>query len=544
MRKRNLIINCLLIFIAVTSAIGSDKSPQTGVLVKRDVPFDDLRQFDGNLLRFHIDNRGSLFFDRTNNKGSFNWPDSTGNQYISGGGFYFAAQKRVNGELTKLVEYSYDILSANSMISPGRIEDGKKADSALSEKYQLYFSGDFNNETGLPKEKSDYNWPLWMTNAGGYDAKIGKYIDDSERRTVNNFQFGPAFFADDIAFCTYKDTDLETYSGQAEYFEELGYPLGIQYEQALMHWDSVENGNYVIIIYDLYNYSGDTLFNCHFAPAFDIGITTDKFPFFGMDNDHTEIVNIGGSPAINKYCLAYSDTNHIESGKNFGYVGLALILTPGVDANGYPEDKHKYILPNQQTGWTSFSQIKIDEPVYDNSYLYNRISSGKFDNDKSAGNQKVILGSGAFNLLPEMTARFAVVIGVSANFNDGEPDGSKQDRTYIDEIMRRAADKLYGDVLMNVEIEQPDSGHENDAEIFPNPTAGIINLKIISRNENTGNIEIFDLYGRHVMMMNNINFIQGMSQYQMNLSGLNQGTYFARIRLGNKVFTRVISIVK
>lgn len=544
MRKRNLIIPCLLIFIVFISATGSDKASQTDVLVKRTVPFNDLRRFKSNLLQFHIDNRGSLFYNHANNKGSFNWPDSTGNQYINGCGFYFAAQKRVDGNLKKLVEYSFDILSGNSMMTPGRIEDGTKADSSLAEKNQLYYSDDFNKETGLPKEKSDYNWPLWMTNTGGYDSNLGEYIDNPKSRLTDSFPYGPAFYADDIAFCTYKDTDLESYSGQIEYLEELGYPLGIQYEQTLMHRDSVENGDYIIIIYDLYNYSEDTLFNCHFAPAFDIGITTGEFPFFGMDNDRVNIVNISGNSAIVKYCLAYSDTNYIENGKDFGYLGLGLILTPGIDFNGYPESKHSNIPLERQTGWASFSQIKTDEPVYDNSYMYNRISSGEFDNDESAGNQKVILGSGAFNLLPGSTVRFAVLVGISANFNDGEPDGSDRDRTYIDEIMRKGAEKLYSDVLSNVEYEEPDLGYKNYVYMFPNPTTGYINLKIVSRNENAGSIEIFDFLGRRVLVKNHIDIKQGMNYYRINLSGLNQGMYFARIQLNNKIITRIISVVK
>ncbi len=544
MRKRNLIIPCLLIILVITSSIGSDKASQTGILTKRDVPFNDIRQFKSNSLRFHLDNRGSLFFDHANSKGSFNWPDSTGNQYISGGGFYFAAQKRVDGNLSEIVEYSFDILSANSMMTPGRIEDGDEADSALSEKYQLYFSGDFNKDDGLPNVKSDYNWPLWIADTGEYDSNLGEYIDTPERRSTDSFPLGPAFIADDIAFCTFKDTDLEAYSGQSDYYKELGYPLGIQYEQTLMHWNSVESGDYIIIIYDLYNYSSDTLFNCHFAPAFDIGITTGEFPFFGMDNDRVEIVNISGNPAIDKYCLAYSDTNHIESGKDFGYVGIGLILTPGIDENGYPKDKHSYTPPHRQAGWASFSQIKIDEPVYDNTYLYNRISSDEFDNNKSAGNQKIILGSGAFHLLPGSAVRFAVVVGVAANFNAGEPDGSSNDRTYIDEIMRQGAERLYGGLLTSVEIEEQDSEYDANMDLFPYPATGEITIRIVSRNESGGSIEIFDFMGRRVRYIGHINLKMGMNQFPISLSGLNQGTYFARIKLGNKLFTGRISVIK
>ncbi len=67
------------------------------------------------------------------------------------------------------------------------------------------------------------------------------------------------------------------------------------------------------------------------------------------------------------------------------------------------------------------------------------------------------------------------------------------------------------------------------ATLFPNPTAGLTTVKLLSKG--TANVTVFDMTGRAVMQL------QGEGQFNLDLSGQANGIYYVRIQLNGEVST-------
>ena len=88
-------------------------------------------------------------------------------------------------------------------------------------------------------------------------------------------------------------------------------------------------------------------------------------------------------------------------------------------------------------------------------------------------------------------------------------------------------------------IPTPDASDK--ITIFPNPTAGLIELNMGKKTVNDCKIYIYDLFG------NRLNIpvrIVAMNQAELNLSGNSSGIYIIKIHIGNSVFTRKITLLK
>lgn len=117
-----------------------------------------------------ISNYGMIGHDKPNGIGSGYFPRGSRNQYIFGGGIWYAAQKkmpyfdsltqRIEYNLNKLVSISYNPSSADSWQTPGRIEDGSLTQED-PEKYKVFFSTDYSRTSGKALDPNDADTPYW-----------------------------------------------------------------------------------------------------------------------------------------------------------------------------------------------------------------------------------------------------------------------------------------------------------------------------------------------------------------------------------------------
>src|SRR5690606_21763997 len=102
--------------------------------------------------------------------------------------------------------------------------------------------------------------------------------------------------------------------------ENLGYPLGIQFEQTMYSWGFGQYKDFIFIRYLLINQSPDTLLNCYMAPAMDMDIGA-------ANNDRTRIVIPEAADDSLNLAVQWSET---ES-QRYGYIGFDFLESPAVD---------------------------------------------------------------------------------------------------------------------------------------------------------------------------------------------------------------------
>ena len=97
----------------------------------------DLQKNKVSRIEFFSTNYGIIGLDVANGVGGGKWPRGSNNQYIFGGGIWFAA-KKLNpiGDTVKLCAISYNPNSGGSWMVPGSIEDQDLVNDGSREKYR------------------------------------------------------------------------------------------------------------------------------------------------------------------------------------------------------------------------------------------------------------------------------------------------------------------------------------------------------------------------------------------------------------------------
>lgn len=78
-------------------------------------------------------------------------------------------------------------------------------------------------------------------------------------------------------------------------------------------------------------------------------------------------------------------------------------------------------------------------------------------------------------------------------------------------------------------------------ELYPNPAKDIISIDLANSFETNSIIEIFDISGN---MLKSINISAGLTQENINISDLANGTYYLNLRNGNKQMTKKFSVAR
>lgn len=505
------IINTMFIIYFIALSIFA----QTNISLADDYPVHDRQIVTQGNLTFGIDNKGMIGYDYDQKRSSFEYPTMSGHNYLSGSGFYFLYQKKSDASLKTEMVYSFDLFSGSNQFAPGRFEDGDLVDTNLAEKYQLYLKTNFK-ESGIPIEKSDYYWSLWNT-GNSFDYRLGKYIHDIEDRRISEYPEGPSFPDDLISFCTYKSTDPR-YSKN---------PIGLQIEQRVFA-HSEENGEYLIIVNNFMNTSNDTLYNCYFAPAFDIEIGDNFFPRACGENDRCRLNNIQ-SDFLNNYAAAWSDSGATETG-NYGYIGFAILSSPITNENGDIEELDKYKDVRSQIGINSFLQLKAQDSIYNAYHILSALEENiKINEDPF--DQKILISSKRFNLPPFKQARLVTIIAV-ANSESGEfASDRKEEMAKLEDLLDSGGRFWFTELLTTVDEKQ----FTQSSVLYPNP---VNNLIYIEAYEQIEEVLIVDLLGREL----STKVSYSGQETELNVRNLNKGTYFAIIKYSKR--TEVMRFIK
>ncbi len=415
----------------------SKKQEGAEVLRKAEGTFD-LQKNKVSRIELFSTNYGLIGHDVKKNVGGGIWPRGSQNQYIYGGGIWFAAKKlKKNGDTARLVEIGYNPNSGASWFAPGMIEDGDEYSDDLRNKYRVYFSTDFR-PNGVPFNPADGpNWPIWDSSLDPLDTLkvdryLGNYVDDINQRNKTNNPKGPAFISGEDIFSVFKDTDLNRFEGGVGTRRSQGFPLRLQYEQMIYSWGFGDYRDFMFIKYFVINKSKDTLYDCWVSPAFDMDIAPTTNTQNGAGNDHTRFYD--ETDTLN-LAIQWSDGTQGESRKGFGYIGFDFLESPALDASNYIRHDKKYYAGKEQLGLISFRNWTIDNDPKDNGDRYDFMSQKNLkDGDNGAGDKRFLMSTGPFNLRPQDTARVVVGLIMANTTKGGDATGVAPD---LDELIRK-----------------------------------------------------------------------------------------------------------
>ncbi len=542
MKKTTRLIVCSLLFIVLfhANAISSDDTAKSGNSIQREsTGFFDLQHNTVSNIEFYMINNGIFGFNAAQGKGGVYWPRGSMNQYIFAGGLWFGAQKfRPDTALMrKYVVISYNPSNGRSWFVPGRAENGNDADPDETKKYRNYFSTDFNKATGSPLNPSDGpNWPIWDASVNDGDTLrknryFGNYINDESTRNTGSNPKGPAFISEEDVFSTYKDTDLTYYDGGEDKRKQEGYPLGLQVNQTIYSWGSEDMKDMIIIRYEIENISDEVLYDCWFAPLFDVDIAREPNISIGAKNDRVKYYE--ADTTLNT-CIAWTDTDGGEAGYGFGYIGFTLLESPTVIESGdsaifIRNDKISYDL-DEQLGLVTFRNWASQEDILDDENRYNYIAMGIRGDDMGPDDRKLLFATGPFHMRPGDVAKAAVMITFANTANGGEADGSDDDLEKLITKIRRGIVYYYEDLLSSVENNL--SGNESDLSISPNPAVNHATLSLNMLNPSSGRVEIANVIGQPIYR-NETEFTSGLNKININTSSFPAGIYFVNIISGN-----------
>jgi len=97
------------------------------------------------------------------------------------------------------------------------------------------------------------------------------------------------------------------------------------------------------------------------------------------------------------------------------------------------------------------------------------------------------------------------------------------------------ANALESGFTVNVNDEELQSSFE----IFPNPVADLMSVKIETQEKGNVTLELFNIYGQLVHTEKLQSFV-GTQNWLVNVSALQNGMYTARVRIGDKTAVQKI----
>ncbi len=399
----------------------------------------DLQKNSVSNIEFYTTNYGIFGLDVKNSVGGGIWPRGSQNQYIFGGGIWFAAQKQRVGssdpnDLKKLVEVSYNPNSGTSWFVPGRIEEGDPLNQDDILLHRTLFSTDFKGD-GTPLVAADkYNWPIWDDSAADTLKKnryFGHYIANTSQRDIATFTKGPSFISGEDIFATYKDTDLSYFEGGVAKMTQEGYPLRLQYEQTIYSWGFGDYKDFIFLRYEMINMNEKALKHCWLAPVMDVDIALTTNSRGGASNDRVKFFDLDETLNL---AIQWSNSDQGERARGFGYLGFDFLESPAVDANGDLRKDKRVYTNGEQLGLVTFRNWSIEEDKQESEERYNFISSTLREGDTGPGDKRFLMATGPFNMQPGDTARVIVGIILASTSKGSDADGTVED---MEELIRK-----------------------------------------------------------------------------------------------------------
>ncbi len=441
----------------------------------------DLKANTLSPIEIMVSNYGHQFYNQGTSSSGFYYPRGSQNQYIYGGGLWFGAKKRVNGELQKLVTIGYNPNSGRSWMTPGNTEDGVKTKDEDFPKFAIERSTDYNNDG--TKKGGGVPWSLWKTNDG--NAFTGQYVADVSKRNSAVYPKGVSFYSNEMFHSRYKDTDISRFENKAQ-----GFPFGLQYDERIYTWNSGFLSSVVVVQNTITNSSKDTLFDCVIGQLLDpdigIGLTT------AGRNDNGRYFNDNN---IEGFYL-WTSLGNSEAGKGFQYLGITLLETPSVNLQDPMRilKVAEYAFPiSEQIGLSSSILYPIVEDPLTSERRYDFISRGNKIDSMLNTDLKTMLSTGTFTMLPGQTLRFAYCLALAAPVGNAEADGTMENAKGIRELLRKTRDFYYNGFITGV--DEDNWGSIADKHIFPNPANNWVEVRSEDNNESVMSVYLYDILG-------------------------------------------------
>ncbi len=467
------------------------------------------------------------------------WPRGSQNSYIFGQGICFAAKKVYNGDTSKLFHLAYNPNTSKCWTIAGRIEDGANMLFTKREKYQVYFSDDFDKVTGEPLDpNSTISWPLWKkdNSASGY---FGVFVFDENTRDNTNYPLGPDIISSQDIHCVFKDTDLSYYEHSQDSLTKAGYPLNIQYEMTAYFFDDDAYKDMAILRYKIINMSQDTLHDSWFGMVSDNDVKVAGADSTGQTNDVA--MRYINDPSLN-LSVTYTYTDKGEEGKGFGYFGLSMLETPAVDNNGYLRKDKPSFTPGEQLNMKTFLLFPIGRDTSILNNLYDNISSEKLDINLDEGDLRLLLGTGPFNMLPSDTTVVAFMLNFASPANGGEADGSVADMKNLIDKVRAGRDFYYNQHLIN-NVNETVNGNFSFIKIYPNPSSDFANVSFNIPSEGHVSFQLLNTIGQTVESLEKV-CNPGVNNFYLNLADLTPGVYILKLGYMGLNKTQIFTVLK
>lgn len=494
---------------------------------------------DANQVELFTTNYGIVGLDvQSTTAGAF-WPRSNDfpGAYMFGAGVWFGAITRVDDKPEKRVFMSFNPNTSLSWAAPGDVSDGPELqdDAASIAKYRIYRSTDYN-PAGQPLDGEAPAWPLWnpdQLETGVLTGELGRYVSNIEERSIALQHSEPVFVSDEDLVCRFKDTDVNLYEGGAA----TARPIGLQFEQALYSWADPENENYVMLRYDITNVSGADLQDCVFGLMNDFDIGEPLNSTHPSLNDrmvyHEEL-------AARQMVVMWSENGSDVKFQGYGYFGMAMLQSPMLDDDNYVIQDGDPTDYDSQIGLTTVRYSDLGNNPTTDEDRYDFMTSGVFESAFAPDDYRVWFGGGTFNLRAGETARFVIGLFFAPSVS-GVPDGSPADLERLIAEVDKGHKRWSGRVESSVDLS---AEYDFGLQLSPNPVRD--QLTLVFNTETSGaqsSIDILDQAGRRLLTRQ----LRARAQHEsvtLSLDGLAAGSYFCRLRTGERQQTRGFVLVR
>jgi hypothetical protein len=433
-------------------------------------------------------------------------------QYLRGGGLWFAARKQIGDSLRKLTFLTYDPVTGGSWATPGAWTEIAPtfADASLN---RVYYNQQHDVTTGelLDTNRRAAAWPLWIKYGYGRPSDPGSYVPDSADRTSAISGVPAILRYDDQFFSRYHDGFRERYRES----DGPATPIGLEVHQNIYTQSFALYDNVVLLHYRVVNVSTDTLRDCYIASMLDPEIGTDSA------NDHAEYLRPWG------VARAWSD---VESSNSSGTFGYYMLEGPFINADETSPDYRFLADRRQYYDPLKYQNLEIHsfrnwstaiEPV-GSSQRYDFMAAERFDNDSGAGDRRMMITVGPFNMRPGDVATLAIGIAAIPGYRPGEPGQYDAVVHYRDEARRLYQ---YG-FFDRVREETRPTTHSGCLRIHPNPTSSRIVVEMDLPEASSIRLRLVDMLGETIWYHSDKTTTGGTRSLTIDHDGIPGGIYF------------------
>ncbi len=121
--------------------------------------------------------------------------------------------------------------------------------------------------------------------------------------------------------------------------------------------------------------------------------------------------------------------------------------------------------------------------------------------------------------------------------------GEVEDYTVVISASLNGGANTYSQADSELKEIESETSYKPALQVFPNPTHRFLNLNYSSRLEGDVKIELFNLVGQQVQVLN-LEAYEGGNTFRLEVSDLPEGAYLLRLKAGEEQYTEKVTIVK